>query len=87
MALLPVDEKIAHGVKHWLQMPFQPLLDQLGRKTEGRILRADRQADAVPKTKGGQAKADEVMARVEFSRKKLVGSDDRSLYVEYTLPL
>src|SRR5204862_3065684 len=70
VAMLPVDETIAHGVKHWMQMPFKPLLDQLGKKTEDHILWADRQPDVAPK-KGGKAKADELMARVEFSTEKL----------------
>jgi glyoxylase-like metal-dependent hydrolase (beta-lactamase superfamily II) len=88
VAMLPVDEKVAHGVKHWLQMPFKPLLEQLGKRSGNHILWADRQPDAAPKKKGGKAgaKADEVMTRVEFSKEPLVGTDDRSLYVEYTLP-
>jgi hypothetical protein len=87
VAMLPVDEKIAHGVKHWLQMPFKRLLDQLGKRTENHILWADRQPDAAPgKRRGrGKAKADKVMARVEFSGESLIGNDDRSLFVEYTL--
>jgi hypothetical protein len=85
VAMLPVDEKIAHDIKHWIQMPFKPLLDQLGKRTEDHIFWADRQPGAAPR-KGGKAKADEVMARVEFSEEKLVGTNDRSLYVEYTIP-
>jgi hypothetical protein len=89
VAMLPVDEEVAHDVKHWLQMPFKPLLDQLGKRTENRILWADRQPGAAPGKKGGKvkARADDVMARVEFSKDKLVGTDDRSLFVEYSLPL
>jgi hypothetical protein len=86
LAMLPVDEDVAHKIKHWLKMPFKPLLDQLGKKTGGHILWADRQPDAAPK-KSGNATADDVMARVEFSEEKLVGTDDRSLYVEYAIPL
>ncbi len=45
VALLPVDEAMAHRPKGrnplgW-DMPFAPLLDRLRHKTEGRILRAD----------------------------------------------
>jgi hypothetical protein len=88
VAMLPVDEKIAHDKKHWLRMPFQPLLERLGKKTEGRILRADQQPAARPKAAaaGGKAKADDPLTRAQFSPEKFTGSD-RSLYVDYTLPL
>jgi hypothetical protein len=41
VAMLPVDKDIAHNVKHWNQMPFDPLLETLGVHTKGRILRID----------------------------------------------
>jgi hypothetical protein len=86
VAMLPVDEKIAHNVKHWMQMPFKPLLDQLGKKTAGRIYWADRDS-AEPKKKGGKAKADGATAGVEFSTENLVGDENRPLYVDCTLSM
>lgn len=41
VAMLPVDEQVAHEVKHWTKMPFQPLVARLEEKTTRRILRAD----------------------------------------------
>ncbi len=41
VALVPVDENIAHNVKHWNQMPFKPLLTRLSEKARGRVLRVD----------------------------------------------
>ncbi|MBA3947904.1 MAG: hypothetical protein H0X37_25550 [Herpetosiphonaceae bacterium] len=40
-AMVPVDEEVAHDIKHWLSMPFPPLLDRLNTKTRGRVIRAD----------------------------------------------
>jgi hypothetical protein len=86
LAMLPVDEGVAHNIKHWMKMPFKPLLDQLAKKTGGHVLWADRQPDDPPKKNAAKAKADEVMARVTFSKEMLTGTNDRPLYVEYTLP-
>jgi hypothetical protein len=45
VALLPVDEEMAHrpkgGNPQGWDMPFGPLLDRLRQKTQGRVLRAD----------------------------------------------
>jgi hypothetical protein len=41
MALLPVDEAIAHDNKGWKKMPFVPLMTELRKRTKGRILRPD----------------------------------------------
>lgn len=41
VAMLPVNEEVAHDVKHWMKMPFMPLLKELEEKTHGRIIRAD----------------------------------------------
>jgi hypothetical protein len=52
VAMIPVDEQFARNVKHW-NMPFPPLLQRLGQKTAGRILRADLGAPAQPDASGG----------------------------------
>ena len=39
--MIPVDEDFAHDVKGWEDMPHDPLLETLIKKTSGRILRID----------------------------------------------
>lgn len=41
IAFVPVDERVAHEVKNWNDMPFEPLLERLYEKTEGRVIRLD----------------------------------------------
>lgn len=41
VALLPVDEEVAHEKKHWNEMPFGPMLARLYAKTGGQVIRAD----------------------------------------------
>jgi hypothetical protein len=41
VAMIPVDKNIASTVKHWNQMPFDPLLATLETHTKGRIMRID----------------------------------------------
>lgn len=45
MALLPVDEDVAHNKKGWVRMPFIPLMTELRNRTKGRILRADHEVE------------------------------------------
>jgi heat shock protein HspQ len=41
VAFVPVDERVAHEVRNWRDMPFEPLLAQLYEKTRGRVIRLD----------------------------------------------
>lgn len=41
VAFVPVDERVAHEVRNWRDMPFEPLLTRLYEKTEGRVIRLD----------------------------------------------
>jgi hypothetical protein len=42
IAFVPVDERVAHDVRNWREMPFEPLLAQLYEATKGRVIRLDR---------------------------------------------
>src|SRR5262249_1930541 len=42
VAMVPVDVYIAHEKKHWLRMPFDPLMQRLAELTRGRVLQADK---------------------------------------------
>jgi hypothetical protein len=44
IAMLPVDERIAHTKKRWMQMPLKSLIDDLIARTGGRVLRVDEDA-------------------------------------------
>jgi hypothetical protein len=84
VALLPVDEYIAHVKKRWTKMPFNPLLKRLLEKTENRVLRPDQE---LPTTKADNAFA----SRVEFATRLIEPevapgkTAKRPLYVDYTL--
>jgi glyoxylase-like metal-dependent hydrolase (beta-lactamase superfamily II) len=41
IAFVPVDERVAHEVRHWMEMPFGPLLARLYEKARGRVIRLD----------------------------------------------
>ena len=41
VAMLPVDEDVAHTKKHWTQMPLTSLIQDLVDRTGGRVLRVD----------------------------------------------
>jgi hypothetical protein len=42
VAMVPVDEDVAHDVKHWTHMPLPVLIDALKEKTGGRLMRVDK---------------------------------------------
>jgi hypothetical protein len=41
IAFLPVDEHVAHEVRNWRAMPFEPMLARLYEMTSGRVIRLD----------------------------------------------
>lgn len=73
VAMIPVDECIAHSVKNWDEMPFDPLLRALERKTRGRIIRIDK---GKPKKKPASLTA----AEWRVFKAAVVETD---LYIEY----
>jgi hypothetical protein len=91
VAMVPIDEKVAHHVKHWNQMPFGPLMKRLAEKTHGRLLRADvEEAKTLPPkdaTPAEEKRFKEFLGRVEFSGATVNEEGGRSLYVDYTIPL
>ena len=85
VALLPVDEYIAHEKKRWTKMPFQPLLNRLAEKTAKRILRPDKSPE--------DSSADQSFAaQVQYARTTIEPevaeghTAKRPLYVDYTIP-
>ncbi|MEI8381179.1 MAG: hypothetical protein WCJ09_13705 [Planctomycetota bacterium] len=81
-ALLPVDEKVAHEKKHWNDMPFSPMLKEPKSRTQGRILRPDhdlKHSDTDP--------ADKSVVSWVASEETVVGMPNRSLYLDYFVPL
>jgi hypothetical protein len=83
VALLPVDEYIAHKKKHWGRMPFVPLLSRLREKTSNRILRADGIRE--------HGDDEEFEARIHFAESEIEPEGPggkptkRPLYVDYTM--
>ena len=84
VALLPVDEYIAHEKKRWNRMPFEPLMKRLLEKTGKRILRPDRGPEDASDDK-------DFSAHVEFATKTIEPEiadgkkAKRRLYVDYYL--
>lgn len=77
VAMLPVDEDIAHNNKGWLRMPFVPLMTELHRRTNGRILRVDHE---VPHPLTDLAAGSEPAWTA--SAEKFITDPQRSLYLE-----
>lgn len=81
-ALLPVDEDVAHNKKHWDEMPFLPMLEELKTRTQGRILRPDH--DLKHKATDPDDKS---QITWQHSPEKVNGLPNRSLYLDYFVPL
>lgn len=74
-AMIPVDKKWAYARKpHKWKMPFDPLYEDLVRRTEGRILRSD---EGLVKPEQKNAAWDEFASRVQL---------EDPLYVELEIP-
>ena len=73
-ALLPVDEHVAHEVKHWKEMPFSPMLKELHARTRGRIMRPDHDK---------QPALDKSVVTWLPSDEKVTGVSTRSLFLDY----
>jgi hypothetical protein len=86
VALLPVDEYIAHEKKRWTKMPFQPLLNRLAEKTAKRILRPDKGAEESSTDESFAAHVEYAKATIEPEVAK-GKTAKRPLYVDYTIPL
>ena len=82
VAMLPVDEDVAHNNKGWVRMPFVPLMTQLRTKTQGRILRVDheRQHPATDSARG-------VKKTWTASPQHFTTEPTRALYLETLIPL
>jgi len=78
VAMIPVHEKFAREVKHW-DMPFEPLLKTLSRKTKDRVMRVDQGA---PLLKKKQKPSSLSSKEWKDFQKNAVETD---LYVEYTV--
>ncbi len=75
VAMIPVDEQVAHEIKGWMKMPFEPLLERLGEKTHGRCVRVDK---GLPAQRPAQASVAEW--------KKFTDSiEDTKLYLQFTV--
>jgi len=84
IALVPVDRYVAHKVKRWPQMPFDPLITRLEEKTKGRVVFADEAASAELKRRfpGPLVDAEEKITVTTEAKE----NDERPLYVNYFLP-
>lgn len=97
VAMIPVDEEVAHRPKGSLRngwdMPFPPLLERLLQKTRGRVIRADRDLpEEVPEhsslTAEEWAAFRAAVADAPDRFKTRSGEpSDRRLYVQYTIPV
>lgn len=81
-AFLPVDEDVAHNKKHWDEMPFVPMLRELKSRTKGRILRPDHDVKHSVTDPD-----DKSVVTWEYSAEKVDGMKNRSLYLDYFVPL
>ena len=96
-ALVPVDAYVAHEKKRWKKMPFNPLMDRLGQKTEanGLLVRADQGVDGGRKALVGDGvvvtiqDADEEFADEagDFDVEGKSGKVKRPLYVDCLIEL
>jgi hypothetical protein len=76
VAMLPVDEQVAHEIKKWKRMPFEPITARLAEKTKGRLMRVDRSLPEQKHKKLNKAGWEQFQNNVR--------EDD--LYFEYTIP-
>jgi Metallo-beta-lactamase superfamily len=89
VAMVPVDVYVAHKKKHWMRMPFNPLMTRLADVTHGRLVQADQTLKALSALRQGLKP---FLAQATDAREQLevIGEDDkpgkRPLYVEYSLP-
>lgn len=86
VAFVPVDTYVAHELKRWRRMPFEPLLAALRRRAYGRVIAADRPVSALKPDAafpGGPPvdSAEEVLVE-QWDAKPV----PRPLYVEYAVP-
>jgi hypothetical protein len=75
VAMMSVDECIAHEVKKWQQMPYEALRQRLLKKTRGRLVRIDQ---GVPQEKSPD------MTQAEW-QSFLDAVTETDVYIEYTL--
>jgi hypothetical protein len=85
VALVPVDTYIAHEKKHWGKMPFDPLMAALRKRTQGRVIVADRPVADLPAGTFPPGQVVDAAERIEVAgpRDKPVR---RPLYVDYFVP-
>ncbi|WP_425619293.1 hypothetical protein NA78x_003031 [Anatilimnocola sp. NA78] len=76
-ALLPVDEDVAHNNKGWRRMPFIPLMNELHRRTGGRIMRVDHERKHPATDMKGGSKRNWTLSEAKFTSEPI-----RSLYLE-----
>ncbi|MDB5328687.1 MAG: hypothetical protein JWM57_4256 [Phycisphaerales bacterium] len=77
VAMLPVDEEVAHDIKKWMSMPLPALVARLNERTQGRVMRIDK--DLPTKQPAGLSAS----GWAAF-KKATKGSTD--LYTDYVLP-
>lgn len=93
VAMIPVDEEVAHrpkgSLKNGWDMPFPPLLKQLQVRTRGRVIRADLDLPPEMPVQSSEAEWAAFRSRVrdseEFFRTPDGDLTDRRLYVQYTV--
>jgi hypothetical protein len=83
VAMIPVNEDVAHNVKHWKNMPLPGLCDRLQTKTRGRVLRADKKVAPI---KAGPK--DPALTEAEWQQFLQCLSHDLEdeLWVQYKIP-
>jgi hypothetical protein len=94
VAMVPVDEYIAHEKKGWRKMPFTPLMSRLKELARGRVLRGDESLDAL-RFSATSKHRDEIKAFLKHVSESdetitVTGKDgnpaSRPLFVEYLVP-
>ena len=86
VALVPVDTYIAHDVKKWGQMPFDPLMAALRVHASQRVIVADQPVSKLPKGTFPPEEAVDSEAIVTVASSK-TDTVTRPLYVDYFIPI
>lgn len=85
VALVPVDTYVAHEKKHWRQMPFDPLMEALHRRTSGRVIVADRRVTEADRAVFAPNPVADSPAEFPVEVGKDNKTSVRPLWVEYSL--
>ena len=78
VAMLPVNEEVAHDIKKWMSMPLPTLVARLTERTKGRLMRIDKDLPT---------KKPAALSATAWAQFKKATQGSTALYFDYELPL